>query len=225
MAHECLEKRGLTDKRRGRFRGASSSINSASASSRSSSRSCSLGSHSRVRERSKQQVQRLCSEARLRRGTHVPPRVHARERGGPEAALSTVRGDSQVQPAHRFEFTFTPKHGSWLNLVEGFFSKLARSVLRHIRVASKQELKDRISIGGEFRCIARRPCADRRTRIPRCAERREAAGKRNPAGRGSQGDAEAGRKSSARSSCGGESARGMMQPGIFPMRGRRNSGR
>ena len=48
------------------------------------------------------------------------------------------------RPAGRFEFTFTPKHGSWLNLVEGFFSKLARSVLRHIRVASKQELKDRI---------------------------------------------------------------------------------
>src|SRR5256886_10850250 len=48
------------------------------------------------------------------------------------------------QPVGRFEFTFTPKHGSWLNLVEGFFSKLARSVLRHIRVASKQELKDRI---------------------------------------------------------------------------------
>jgi len=48
------------------------------------------------------------------------------------------------QPAGRFEFTFTPKHGSWLNLIEGFFSKLARSVLRHIRVASKQELKDRI---------------------------------------------------------------------------------
>ena len=48
------------------------------------------------------------------------------------------------QPAGRFEFTFTPKHGSWLNLVEGFFSKLARSVLRHIRVASKQELKQRI---------------------------------------------------------------------------------
>ena len=48
------------------------------------------------------------------------------------------------QPPGRFEFTFTPKHGSWLNLVEGFFSKLTRSVLRHIRVASKQELKDRI---------------------------------------------------------------------------------
>jgi len=48
------------------------------------------------------------------------------------------------QPVGRFEFTFTPKHGSWLNLVEGFFSKLARSVIRHIRVTSKQELKDRI---------------------------------------------------------------------------------
>ncbi len=48
------------------------------------------------------------------------------------------------QPVGRFEFTFTPTHGSWLNLVEGFFSKLARSVLRHIRVASKQELKARI---------------------------------------------------------------------------------
>src|SRR6266481_2306630 len=52
-------------------------------------------------------------------------------------------------PAGRFEFTFTPKHGSWLNLVEGFFSKFARSVLRHIRVASKQELKERIMAGIE----------------------------------------------------------------------------
>ncbi len=51
------------------------------------------------------------------------------------------------RPAGRFEFTFTPKHGSWLNLVEGFFSKFARSVLRHIRVVSKQELKERIMAG------------------------------------------------------------------------------
>jgi transposase len=49
-----------------------------------------------------------------------------------------------TQPAGRFAFTFTPKHGSWLNLIEGFFSKLARSVLRHIRVASPQELRERI---------------------------------------------------------------------------------
>jgi transposase len=49
-----------------------------------------------------------------------------------------------TQPESRFTFVFTPKHGSWLNLVEGFFSKMARSVLRCIRVASKDELKARI---------------------------------------------------------------------------------
>ena len=54
------------------------------------------------------------------------------------------------QPAGRFKFTFTPKHGSWLNLIEGFFSKLARSVLRHIRVSSKQELKDRLMAAMDF---------------------------------------------------------------------------
>ncbi len=52
-----------------------------------------------------------------------------------------------TRPVGRFEFTFTPKHGSWLNLIEGFFSKFARSVLRHIRVASKLELKERIMAG------------------------------------------------------------------------------
>jgi transposase len=45
---------------------------------------------------------------------------------------------------NRFEFIFTPKHGSWLNLIEMFFSKLARSMLRGIRVADKDELKRRI---------------------------------------------------------------------------------
>jgi transposase len=49
-----------------------------------------------------------------------------------------------AQREDRFSFVFTPKHGSWLNLVEGFFSKMARSVLRRIRVASKAELKQRI---------------------------------------------------------------------------------
>jgi transposase len=54
-----------------------------------------------------------------------------------------------TRPPGRFEFTFTPTHGSWLNLIEGFFSKFARSVLRHIRVASKHELKERIMAGIE----------------------------------------------------------------------------
>lgn len=44
----------------------------------------------------------------------------------------------------RFEFIFTPKHGSWLNLVESFFGKLTRACLKGIRVESKEELIKRI---------------------------------------------------------------------------------
>ena len=47
---------------------------------------------------------------------------------------------------NRFEFTFTPKHGSWLNLIESFFGKMAKSLLRGIRVASADELKARIEL-------------------------------------------------------------------------------
>ncbi|MCU0598344.1 MAG: IS630 family transposase [Desulfobacterales bacterium] len=50
---------------------------------------------------------------------------------------------------NRFHFVFTPTHGSWLNLVESFFSKVARSFLRYIRVDSKNELVERIYQGIE----------------------------------------------------------------------------
>ncbi|HPG47435.1 MAG TPA: IS630 family transposase [bacterium] len=46
---------------------------------------------------------------------------------------------------NRFEFIFTPTHGSWLNMIEIFFSKVSRTLLRHIRVNSKEELKYRIT--------------------------------------------------------------------------------
>ena len=52
--------------------------------------------------------------------------------------LSTVEG--------RFEFVFTPKHASWLNLVESFFSKMTKQMLKGIRVKSKEELVQRIYI-------------------------------------------------------------------------------
>ena len=50
--------------------------------------------------------------------------------------LTTVPG--------RFEFVSAPRHGSWLNLVEGLFSRMTRQMLRGIRVFSKDELKERI---------------------------------------------------------------------------------
>lgn len=50
---------------------------------------------------------------------------------------------------NRFVYVHTPKHGSWLNLVETLFGKMARTFLRHIRVASIEELADRIRRGVE----------------------------------------------------------------------------
>ena len=41
---------------------------------------------------------------------------------------------------NRFEFVFTPKHGPWLNLVEVFFAKMTKTILRGIRVASKARI-------------------------------------------------------------------------------------
>ena len=50
--------------------------------------------------------------------------------------LNTVPG--------RFAFVLAPTHGSWLNLVESFFGKLARQMLRGIRVSGTRELEERI---------------------------------------------------------------------------------
>jgi transposase len=50
---------------------------------------------------------------------------------------------------NRFVYVHTPKHGSWLNLVEMLFSKMARTFLKQIRVDTKSELKARIMKGIE----------------------------------------------------------------------------
>jgi len=50
---------------------------------------------------------------------------------------------------NRFEFVHTPTHGSWLNIVETLFGKMARTFLKGIRVASWCELKERILKGVE----------------------------------------------------------------------------
>ena len=45
---------------------------------------------------------------------------------------------------NRFDFVFTPKHGSWLNIIESLFAKMTKTFLRGIRVNSKEEMKQRI---------------------------------------------------------------------------------
>ncbi|WP_048127047.1 MULTISPECIES: transposase [unclassified Methanosarcina] len=46
----------------------------------------------------------------------------------------------------KFEFVFTPKYASWLNIIESFFSKMTRSILRGIKVDSIKELGGRIDL-------------------------------------------------------------------------------
>lgn len=55
-----------------------------------------------------------------------------------------VKNYLATKPEGRFVFVFTPTHGSWLNLIESFFSKMTKQMLKGIRVCSKEELKDRI---------------------------------------------------------------------------------
>lgn len=48
---------------------------------------------------------------------------------------------------NRFKYVLTPTHGSWLNIAETLFGKMARTFLRHIRVQSRDELRQRILKG------------------------------------------------------------------------------
>ena len=59
-----------------------------------------------------------------------------------------TRGYLASKP-NRFRYVHTPTHGSWLNLVETLFGKMAHTFLRHIRVASWSELRSRILKGIE----------------------------------------------------------------------------
>jgi transposase len=45
----------------------------------------------------------------------------------------------------RFQFTFTPTYGSWLNMIEMFFGKVQRCFLKHLRVKSKEEFIERMT--------------------------------------------------------------------------------
>lgn len=50
---------------------------------------------------------------------------------------------------NRFKYVHTPVHGSWLNIVETLFGKMARTFLKQIRVTSKDDLRQRILKGIE----------------------------------------------------------------------------
>jgi len=63
------------------------------------------------------------------------------------AHLSKETQEYLATRPNRFRYVLTPTHGSWLNLAETLFGKMARTFLRHIRVQSWEELRDRILLG------------------------------------------------------------------------------
>jgi hypothetical protein len=47
-------------------------------------------------------------------------------------------------PSHRIRFVYTPRHSSWLNQIEIWFSTLVRKLLRRSSFCSLDDLKERI---------------------------------------------------------------------------------
>lgn len=80
--------------------------------------------------------------------SYYPPETTIRAvRDNHSAHISKATMTSLATRPRRFEYVHRPKHGAWLNRIECAFSKMARTFLRHMRVASLDEPRTRIFKG------------------------------------------------------------------------------
>ncbi len=89
----------------------------------------------------------LVSESRPGSGSatlpaHGPMAVH--DRGGPHQAESHLPQSPAQTDFARITFHFTPKHASWINQIEIWFSILVRKLLRRGNFTSREHLQQRI---------------------------------------------------------------------------------
>jgi transposase len=78
-------------------------------------------------------------------GQHIAPglRIHLIMDNGSSHISKATRAWIAARP--RFSVTYTPKHSSWLNIIEQWFSILTRKLLRRGSFESKEDLENRIT--------------------------------------------------------------------------------